>query len=69
MSDKAPLRYKVCGWCDQPLEQARKGPCAMLFRAHGKCAWVPLLSAYQPSTALRVVSGETEDWLGVLKDE
>lgn len=63
---KTPLRHKVCFLCEMPLERCRKGHCASLFD-RGGCAWVPLLAAYQPTTALRVAAGETEDWLHVLE--
>jgi hypothetical protein len=69
MSEKAPLRYKICGLCEQPLEQARKGHCARIWRHLGGCVWVPLLAAYQPATALRIAGGETQDWLNALPND
>lgn len=50
---KAPLRNKVCGWCDAPLEKARKGICYALFDREA-CFWVPTLRMYAPSLALRM---------------
>ena len=60
---KAPLRHKVCGLCEQPLERARKGECAAIWLHHGDCFWVPMLRDYAPGTALKISAGKLEPWL------
>jgi hypothetical protein len=58
-----PLRHRICALCDQPLENARKGHCAAIWLKHEDCFWVGALRLYQPTTALRVAAGTTDDWL------
>jgi hypothetical protein len=60
---KAPLRNKVCGLCEQPLERARKGECGRIWWYLGECFWVPTLRDYAPGTALKISAKELEPWL------
>lgn len=55
---KAPLRGKVCGLCEQPLEQVRKGHCAAIWLRHEDCYWLKALREYSPGLALKMSRGD-----------
>lgn len=55
---KRPLRRKICGWCEQPLERAAKGICGRMFdywpdgTPLPECWWVATIRDYGPHEAL-----------------
>lgn len=57
---KRPLRYKACGWCDQPLEQAAKGRCGRIWHSLPdgtelpECFWVSAIREHGPHRALEM---------------
>jgi hypothetical protein len=69
---KRPLRGKVCGWCEQPLEQAARGHCGAIYRDFGfSCFWVAAIREHGAEGALkrgRVSSEESVLCAGVQAD-
>ncbi len=55
---KRPLRRKLCGLCDIPLERAAKGHCGRIWHTMDDgtplppCFWVPAIREHGPEGAL-----------------